>query len=131
MDIKDSDLQDLANLIVKYLQAEFEEKHLSGNLVNTIEVNYLNGAIQVHIPAKTYNMLMYQMKGVVIHTSHGSYASKIDKEGSEFYVYPQGGRKGSKLIKPHNHKGYVEDVIDQAVSSWLALKGIKASISKR
>ena len=113
-----SELELLSNIIIRRLKEEFSIKKLSGNLINTITVEQGENDIKINIPAQTYNMLLYQSKGVVVHTSHGSYASKLDEEGSEFYVYPEGTRKGSRLIKPHNHKGYINKVINEAIQEW-------------
>ena len=57
MIISNQELEKLANLIVLKIREEFGEKHLSGNLMNTIEIKIAEGNIQVVIPAKTYNML--------------------------------------------------------------------------
>ena len=117
----EKELQMLSEIIVRKLQEEFAIKKLSGNLVNTITVEMLGNEIKINIPAQTYNMLLYQRKGVVVHTSNGSYASKLDETGSEFFVYPEGTRKGSYLIRPHNHKGYIERVISEAITEWRSL----------
>ena len=68
-------------------------------------------------------MLLYQEKGVVVHTSHGSYASKLDEEGSSFMVYPNGERKGSYRVNPRNHKGYIDKVITASIKEWEAIIG--------
>ena len=117
------ELEKLADLIVQKLKEEFSVKHLSGNLINTIKVEKLGDEIKIHIPAQTYNMLLYQTKGVVVHTNNGSYASRLDEEGSEFYSYSKGVRKGSKKIKPGNHKGYVDNIINKAISEWSSMIG--------
>lgn len=118
MKIGEKELEMLANIIVRRLQEEFDAKHLSGNLVNTITVTNIGGEIQINIPAQTYNMLLFQQKGVVVHTSNGSYASKLDEEGSSFMVYPQGTRKGSYRISPRNHKGYINKILELSIQEW-------------
>ena len=123
MELTHQDLEELTFIILQKIQEEFDVKHLSGNLMNTIEVNNTDDSIQIIIPAKTYNMLLFQTKGVVVHTSNGSYASKLDEEGSSFNVYPHGTRKGAKRISPGNHKGYVDRIVNEAVSEWMARKG--------
>ena len=116
--ISNSDLRKLAFLIENKLKEEFSDKHLSGNLMNTIEIIETDDSFSISIPAKTYNMLLFQTKGVIVHTK-GSYASKLDTSGSEFFVYPTGTRKGSKKIYPKNHIGFVENVINSALEEWL------------
>lgn len=119
----EKELELLARTIVNKLEEEFAMKHMSLNLVKTIRVEKLSDQIKIYIPAQTYNMLLFQTKGVVVHTSHGSYASKLDQEGSKFYSYKNGTRKGSKLIARGNHKGYIDKVIRQAVEEWSSLVG--------
>ena len=121
MAVGEKELQKLAEIIIKNLKEEFSVKHLSKNLVNTITVEMASDEIKIHIPAQTYNMLLYQSKGVVVHTSHGSYASKLDEEGSSFMDYPNGERKGSKRISPRNHKGYIDKVINMSIHEWQGL----------
>lgn len=111
-------LELLCAIIIKNLKKEFETKHLSKNLINTIRVEKISDEINIHIPAQTYNMLLYQSKGVVVHTNHGSYASKLDTEGSSFYVYPGGTRKGARKITPGNHVGYVDRIINESIEEW-------------
>jgi len=121
MAVGEKELQKLAEIIVKNLKEEFSIKHLSKNLINTIVVESASDEVKIHIPAQTYNMLLYQSKGVVVHTSHGSYASKLDEEGSSFMDYPNGERKGSKRISPRNHKGYIDKVINRSIHEWQSL----------
>lgn len=122
---------ELGLCIYKALKKEFGEKHLSGNLLNTIEIiSTTDGDYVIRIPAQTYNMLLYQEKGVVIHTNHGSYAKKLDKEGSSFMVYPNGQRKGSYRVSPRNHKGFVNKIINEAIQEWLSSNGIEAEVTK-
>ena len=123
MKVGEKELEKLANLIVQKLKEEFSIKHLSRNLINTIQVENIGDEIKIYIPAKTYNMLLYQTQGVIVHTSNGSYASRLDETGSEFYTYPQGTRKGAKRIAPHNHKGYIDRVINQAINEWASSVG--------
>lgn len=118
--ISNAELEKLGNILIKRIQTEFAVKHLSKNLVNTLKIYVMDGKVEVVIPAQTYNMLKYQKDKVIIHTSHGSYASKLDVTGSEFFIYPGEGRKGSWLRKPHNHIGYVDKVIKEAINEWLS-----------
>lgn len=119
------ELEDLARIIQEKLKEEFADKHLSGNLINTIKIENNVDEIKIHIPAQTYNMLKYQQEGVIIHTGHGSYASKLDTVGSEFYIYHKNTRKGSFKIKPHNHIGYIDRVINKAIKEWRQGKDAK------
>lgn len=121
MAIGEKELRMLGEIIVQKLKEEFSLKHLSGNLVNTISVEMVSDEIKIRIPAQTYNMLLYQSKGVVVHTSHGSYASKLDEEGSSFMVYPGGERKGSHRVSPRNHKGYIDRIINSSIQDWKGL----------
>ena len=125
------ELELLASIVKKKIEDEFAIKKLSGNLVKTIEIIQSQDKVEIVIPAPTYNMLLYQSKGVVVHTYRGSYASKLDKEGSEFFVYPNGTRKGSHKIAPHNHINFVERVINEALQEWYGQLGQKYQEIKR
>lgn len=122
--ISQSALEELAQIIVKKLQEEFAVKRMSGNLIKTIQVEEQEGDIKIIIPAKTYNMFLYQTEGVVVHTSNGSYASKLDTEGSSFMVYPYGIRKSSYRVNPGNHKGYIDKIIQESLAEWVEKSGL-------
>lgn len=119
--------QKLADIIVEELKNEFKIKHMSKNLINTIKVINEGDEIRIEIPARTYNMLKYQNEGVIVYTNHGSYASKLDTQGSSFNVYNNGSRKGSFRLKVGNHKGYVDKIINTAVQRFLAEEKLKES----
>ena len=116
----------LSEIIVKNLLAEFEEKHLSGNLMESIRVESLEDEIKIYIPAETYNMLEYFRTGAVVKTYRGSYASKLDEEGSSFRIYPGGKTSNSFKANYGNHKGYIDRVINQSLREWSGLLGGKA-----
>jgi hypothetical protein len=117
--------------MISKLQDEFQEKHLSGNLIRTVDVIIDEDNIRIEIPAPTYNMLKYQKEGVVVHTNHGSYASKLDIEGSSFMIYPNDSRKGSFRIHPGNHQGFVDKVLKSAIQEWLGqLQDYKGKITE-
>lgn len=118
MKVGQRELELLSQVILKNLKEEFEFKHLSGNLINTIVIENMENEIKIRIPAQTYNMLEYKRSKVIIHTTHGSYASKLDKEGSSFMVYLNESRKGSKRISPRNHIGYIDNVINKSIAEW-------------
>lgn len=129
--IKYEELEQLAFILKRKIEEEFSLKKLSGNLVNTIEIVGSADKIEISIPAPTYNMLLYQTRHVVVPTYHGSYASKIDKKGSEFFVYPYGTRKGSYKVTPHNHINFVDRVIKEAINEWMAFYSTKYKEKRR
>ena len=131
MTLTQADLEFFAQILFKKIEDEFSNKHLSGNLVRTLKIDRAQGIIRLEIPAPTYNMLLYQSKGVIVHYGgNKSYASKLDETGSEFYVYPFGTRKGSYLIKPHNHKDFVEKVIQEALQEFIIQQNNKFTVGK-
>lgn len=122
------DLEILANILVNKIEEEFAIKHMSGNLTNTIEVLASQDKIEVVIPAQVYDMLLYQKKGVIVHTGNESYASELDKEGSSIVIYSHGKETNIAL---HNHKGYIDKVINDAIVEWLGSIGEKYQEAKR
>lgn len=109
--ISKEDLNSLAQLIILNIKKDFEIKHLSKNLINTIYVTELEDKIQIHIPAKTYDMLLYKEKQVVVHNGKGSYANQLNEQGSEL-------KFGKYTLHPGNHKGYVDRAIQNALEVW-------------
>lgn len=115
--VSKEDLRKLAMLFENNIKEEFATKHLSGNLMNSIEVIEGEDYFQIVIPAKIYNFYQFQKTGVVIPRGMGSYASKLDTQGSEFVLYPD---KGGRIFKkPHNHIGYVDRIVEDSLDSWL------------
>lgn len=115
--ISKEELEDLAYCIKNALREEFADKHLSGNLLNTIKIEVVgDDKVNVIIPAEVYNFYRFFKDRVIIPRGGGSYASRLDKEGSSFVVYHKGGRS---FVKPHNHIGYVDRVINEALDQWL------------
>lgn len=111
------DLELLAEMIIQNIKMDFASKHLSGNLVNTISVENTKDGIRIIIPAEIYDIYQYLDKGVIIKTGKGSYASELDINGSSF---------GKKKI--HNHKGYVDRAVDNAVNAWVSTMQDKLEI---
>lgn len=93
----------LANLIVENLKEEFSEKHISLNLVNTIQVYKTEKGWAVEIPAEMYDINLYNKMGVINYTGKGSYADYVDKYGGF-----------SKT-----HKNYIENCINKAIRQVL------------
>lgn len=118
--LEQKDLDMLRDLIVLYIKEDFEKKHLSGNLINTIYSEPTEKGLKIVIPAQVYNMFIYQTKGIIIYNSTKSYASELDRKGSEFYIYTRlpNGSYQKKLIKPHNHKGFVNNAINKAITTF-------------
>lgn len=115
--VSDDDVMALASLIVQYIKEDFENKHLSGNLANTITIENTVDGLAVVIPAEKYNIPLYIRKGVVVHSGTGSYASRLDEEGSIIRL-PQYRPGRPKDVKIGNHIGYVENAIQKAIETW-------------
>ena len=120
--MKDEYLQELAKMIASEISKGFEQKHLTHNLVDTMEILEIEDGYEVHIPAKIYNEYKWFTKGIIIYMGKGSYASSLDKEGSAFmYYYREHGDRGAwkrKLVKPRNHIGYIDGAILSATNKW-------------
>lgn len=120
MKISEEDLMLFKDLIIEEIKADFEEKHLSLNLVNTIYWQKTEEGYNIVIPAEIYNMYKFFKSGVVVPMGKGSYASHLDTIGSEFMVYP---KKGKRFLKtPHNHIGYIDRAIQRATETWFQMR---------
>ena len=109
------DLEMLASIITEKIAEEFQIKHLSRNLMATVQFQAEKDKIEVIIPARLYDLAEYRSKGVVVYKSDGSYASRLDNEGSF----------------AGNHKDFVERIINQSITEWLMVmrsKKIKGDI---
>lgn len=122
---------DEVKVLALYIKQEiirgFKDKHLSGNLMDTINVRATPNGAEVEIPAEIYDMKRYQLEGVVAYTGEGSYASQLDIEGSQFYSYSKDGKRVWKA--PKNHVNYVDEAIKAAISRWMADMGHKGGVS--
>lgn len=96
-------MQLLAMKIRDKLREDFIELHLTGNLMETIQINKTGTGFEIEIPAEIYDLKTWYEKGVIVYTGNGSYAQDVDVEG---------GFSGK-------HKNYVEDAIKEAISEWV------------
>lgn len=114
------DLKTLAHYIKQEVRAEFNEVHLSGNLMNTIKVVKDGDDYLVKIPAEIYDFAKFWKEKVIIPTGKGSYASQLNEQGSEFWLYWQdkNGKWHKQKRKPRNHKNYIENAIIRAVARF-------------
>lgn len=97
----------LADEIIKYTKLDFKDVHLSGNLMDTIKIEEESlDKIVIRIPAKTYDMYKYLKEKVIVYTNTGSYASRLNEEGS--YIF-------KKYIG--NHIRYMDAAIAMAIVS--------------
>lgn len=103
----------LAEKIKNLLRLEFEEVHLSANLMNTIKVNQTAMGFEVDIPAEIYDLNYYYDKGVIVYNGKGSYAQAVNVDG---------GFSGT-------HKGYVEYSIMMAIKEWMKELQLNGGIS--
>ena len=104
----------LAELIVERIKANFQNKFISQNLINTISIYETENGWAVDIPAECYDITEFNKKGVVVYNGKGSYAQAVNKSGGF-----------SK-----SHKNYVEKAINEAIAIWKNEQGIKGKVSK-
>lgn len=100
---------DLARKIIDYIKKDFEEVHLSGNLMDNIVYSFTERGIDIEIPAEIYDIDLYVEKGVIVYTGEGSYAQDVNITGGF-----------SK-----EHKSYVEISIRNAINDWLKENNFK------
>lgn len=111
--VKEDQLRALADLIAANVRANFEEIHLSGNLMDTIEVGKDFGYYMVRIPAVRYDLAKYRATHAIVYTPEkGSYADEVDSRG---------GFSG-------RHVDYVDLSIKRALYQWLADCRLNADI---
>lgn len=131
MKAKDSDLKRLAEIILGKINEGFEEKHLTGNLMDTMEIVKTNDGYRIEIPAETYEMFYWFYYKAIVPNGKGSYASKLDKEGSAFMTYDPVTGNPIEYVKPGNHKGYVEKAISEGLEKWMAEMSSKYKFERK
>lgn len=123
----DRDMYDLAGLIREEIRSDFEGKHLSRNLMDTIRVTKTEGGFDVEIPAEIYSMYEYQVHGAIVFTGEGSYAERLNAEGSAFWSYRKDGSR--RWVAPGNHVNYADEAVRRAVYRWIGKKGFDAEVT--
>ena len=94
----------LADFIVQNIYDNFSIKYISKNLVDTINISYNeSGDFVIDIPAKIYDLALWQNKHVIVYTGQGSYANLVNKTGGF----------------SRTHRDYIEIAIDKGISAWL------------
>lgn len=96
-------LKKLADKIKTYLKKDFEEIHLSENLMNTIEVSKTESGFLIEIPAQVYDIARFKNEKVIIYTGSDSYANEVDNSGGF-----------SK-----KHKDYIENAVLKSIEEWI------------
>ena len=106
----------LAIAIDRNIYEDFALRHLSGNLMNTLQITYGEDDASVRVPAVRYDLKEYKSRGVIIlHPEWGSYADKVDKTG---------GFSGT-------HQNYADRAIFKAVRETLSLSDLSYDIEVR
>lgn len=123
----DASMESLANLIRSKIREGFATKHLSKNLMDTIQVRKTDSGYEVDIPAEIYNMAQWWRHRVIVYNGNGSYAQQLDSEGSKFFIYYGNKRK---WVEPRNHINFAEEAIMSAISEWMAQNGYEGEVSK-
>lgn len=108
----------LGQEIIKDIRQEFADKHLSMNLVNTMQFHVDPTGVVIKIPAQVYDQGIFIKQGAVVYTSNASYADALDKEGS----YVLGRHIG-------NHVGWVNKCVEKGVMRWIKDKDLGVVIS--
>lgn len=100
----------LAEFIKSYLIENFDTIFLSGNLKNTIYIDFrFNGDIVVGIPAKMYDIPLYRKEKVIVfNKGENSYAEEVNITG---------GFSGK-------HVNYIDDAIVEAIRNWIGINKI-------
>lgn len=100
--LSSNELSILAEKIKNKISKNFENIHLSGNLMNSIVVRRTTNGFEIDIPAEIYDLQKWYKEKVIVYTGEGSYAQAVDTEG---------GFSGT-------HTDYVEKAIKEAIAEW-------------
>lgn len=114
------ELQKLALYIVEYIKQDFEEHHLSMNLVDTIKITTTSKGFNIEIPAEMYDIMKYLEEKVIVYNGKGSYASKLNDDGGIRW-----DKKEHKFVPTGHHIGYIDKAIDEAILKWSQNKKIR------
>lgn len=114
-----ADMISLANYIAEAIAEEFAQVRLTGNLVETIEITPTDKGVAITIPAEAYETYYWFVYRAIVPNGKGSYASKLDTEGSAFMVYDPMTGNPVKYVTPRNHKGYLKRSIDKGIERWM------------
>lgn len=78
----DNELQRFARLIYQGIYQDFALRHLSGNLMNTLQITAGPNEVKVIIPAVRYDWGAWNKQKAIIYTpEEGSYAESVDIGG--------------------------------------------------
>lgn len=103
------DLLELAKKIQANIEKEFEYIHVTGNLMDTIQIIPSENGFYIDIPADMYDLKTWYEKGLIVYTGEGSYAQAVNEMGGF----------------SHSHTGYVEYSIKKAIDEFLKEKGLR------
>lgn len=105
--------QKLAEMIVENIRANFRNKYVTKNLINTIRIySDSSGNVMIDIPAEIYDIKEWKKNKAVVYSGGGSYANLVNTTGG--------------FSKTHTN--YVEKAIDEAISQWLNM--IKSTVEQ-
>lgn len=72
----------IAQAIKNYIYEDFALRHVSGNLMNTLEIIHNEDNAQVRVPAVHYDHKEWKKNQTIIYTpQEGSYANQVDITG--------------------------------------------------
>lgn len=103
----------LAKEIIKCIQEEFADKHLTGLLAKSIKVESRGDGFDVVIDPIIYDIGLYLKKGIIVQKKVGSYSSKLNEQGSPW----------------KNHQKYIYNSISKAIENVLKAENIEAKVS--
>lgn len=98
----------LAQAIRQNIYQDFAERHVTGNLMNTIEVIYGEDEVRVRVPAVRYDQKEWsKSKAIILLPHEGSYANQVDVTGGW----------------SRTHQNYADMAITSALNSVLGMMG--------
>ena len=110
-------VNELANLILTEIKADFEVVFLSGNLRDTITIEKLENGFKIVVNAERYDIAQYTDNKVIVYTGEGSYASEVDETGGFSYQ--------------RVHKDYISRAIQNGINKWMKKNGFEGRVYDR
>lgn len=127
---------ELAREILESLKREFNDKHLTGNLLRNTKIIETDKYVEIRISAPSYDFYEYFINSVIVPPKNGNlpteYASLLDTQGSEYTSYWKdiNGNVHKKKMKPRNHIGYINKTLTEGITNWMNKQNLDIKVER-